>query len=412
PSSDQYNECVRAREVGSRLDHARNVLRAKVFSAEIRNSWMVDNRNELQFGFKAGHERIEDKLDEWSFTDSADFVNFLGLNRSDLDLNSMRYNAYVQHTIDLDSLKTLTYGVRASYWTVNKQFTFSPRVQFSFILPNNPDLSFKTAVGYYHQPPFYRELRDRAGNLNPEVRAQQAIHFIAGSEYQFKKWDRPFKLVSEVYYKHLTDVIPYDQDNVRLRYFAKNNAKAYAAGFDVRLNGEFIKGTESWFSLGLLTTKEDIQNDSTFLVDADGNITGKTPIGYIRRPTDQRLTVGVYFEDHIPNNPTLKMYLSLIYGSGLPFNPPGEEAYRGAFTNTRPYIRPDIGFSKLITLRDEKKGKASSLESLWISLEFLNLIDKNNIVSYTYVKDINNITYSVPNYLTGRVINLRFIARF
>jgi hypothetical protein len=401
PSSEQYKQCTQRRDVGTRFDHARNVLRARILAAENRNTLRLSSRSDVLWGFKISEESIVDRLSEWAFTDSADFVRPVGFLRTRINLPSIRLNAYAQHTYALDSLKTLTYGVRASYWTVNGQVTVSPRVQYSFITRHNPDLSFKTAIGVYHQPPFYRELRDQDGQLNRQLRAQRSIHFIAGSEYRFKAWERDFKLVSEAYYKHLTNVVPFDVDNLRLRYYAANIAKAYATGFDVRVNGEFIKGAESWFSLGLLSTREDIEGD----LDLQGN-----PRGYIRRPTDQRLNLGIYFEDHIPNDPSLRMYLNLVYGSGLIFNAPNAPAFRGTFAGPA-YKRVDIGFSKLITLRDVTE-KESALESIWLSLEVLNLIDAYNTVSYTYVKDLDNVTYFVPNYLTTRLFNLRVIAKF
>jgi hypothetical protein len=400
PSSEQFNQCTQKRDVGTRFDHSRNVLRAHILAGESRNTLRLSSRNEVVWGLKIGRETITDRLAEWAFTDSADFVKPAGYLQSRINLPSTRLNAYAQHTYEIDSLKTLTYGVRASYWTANGQVTVSPRVQYSFVSPRNPDLSFKTAVGVYHQPPFYRELRNQGGVLNRDLKAQRSVHFIAGSEYRFKGWDRDFKLVSEAYYKYLTNVVPYDVDNVRLRYFAENVAKAYAAGFDVRVNGEFIPGAESWFSLGVLSTREDIEGD----VDGQGQ-----PRGYIRRPTDQRVNVGIYFEDHMPNNPSLRMYLNLVYGSGLIFNAPNAPAFRGMFAGPA-YKRVDAGFSKLITLRDQ--SHESALESIWLSLEVLNLIDAYNTVSYTYVKDLDNVTYFVPNYLTTRLFNLRVIARF
>lgn len=400
PSSGQFNQCTQQRDVGSRFDHSRNVLRARLLAAENRNTLQLSNRSEVLWGFKAGRESIRDHLSEWSFLDSAEYVQQSGLLHTTIGLQSTRLNAYAQHTFDLDSLQTLTYGIRASYWTVNGEVTVSPRVQYSFISRRNPNLSYKTAIGYYHQPPFYRELRDAQGKLNRNLKAQRSVHFIAGSEYHFKVWERDFKLVSEAYFKYLTNVIPYDVDNVRLRYFAANMAKAYAAGIDVRVNGEFIKGAESWFSLGLLSTREDIEND----VDQQGQ-----PRGYLRRPTDQRLNLGIFFQDEMPNDPSLKMYLNLVYGSGLIFNAPDAPAFRGSFAGPS-YKRVDVGFSKLIALRDLRKE--STLESIWISLEVLNLIDAYNTVSYNYIKDLDNITYFVPNYLSSRLLNLRIIARF
>jgi hypothetical protein len=411
-NSGNFEECQMVLGVGSEFNHARNALLARVLTAELRNTWQLNQGNKLQFGIKSGLEKIEDELDEYGFADSSDYVTQTYALQSDLNLNSQRYNAYLQHTIDLDSLKTLTYGVRASYWNYTSEWLLSPRVQYSFITRRNPDLSFKAALGMYYQPPFYRELRNFDGVLNPDLKAQRSIHAIVGSDYLFKAWDRDFKLTSELYYKHLTNVVPYDIDNVRLRYYAKNNAKAYAAGFDVRVNGEFIKGAESWLSLGLMTTRENVEGDSVNVYGPEGMVTGRQEQGYIRRPSDQLVNIGVFFQDHLPDNPTIRMYLNLVYGSGLPFGPPRQPEFRSAFAG-KSYKRVDIGFSKVLILENNITDQNRfSLESLWIGLEVLNIIDANNRVSYTYVNDMNGITYAVPNYLTGRRLNLRFVAKF
>ncbi|MBB6610165.1 carboxypeptidase-like regulatory domain-containing protein [Pontibacter sp. Tf4] len=411
-NTGNFEECQMVLGVGSEFNHARNALLARILTAESRNTWQIDQQNQLQFGVKVGWEKIEDKLEEYGFTDSADYVSQTYYLDAGLDLNTIRYNAYLQHTIELDTLKTLTYGLRASYWDLNKEWLISPRIQYSFITRRNPDLSFKAALGIYYQPPFYRELRDFDGNLNLDLEAQRSIHAIVGSDYLFKAWERDFKLTTELYYKHLTNVVPYDIDNVRLRYYAQNNAKAYAAGLDVRVNGEFIKGAESWLSLGLMTTREDVTGDSLTVYNAAGEQTGRVEQGYIRRPSDQLVNVGVFFQDHLPDNPTIRMYLNLVYGSGLPFGPPRQPEYRNSFSG-KSYKRIDIGFSKVLVLESDLVQRSKfGLESLWIGLEVLNIIDANNRVSYTYVKDLNNITYAVPNYLTGRRLNLRFVAKF
>ncbi len=411
-NSNNFEECQMVLGVGSEFNHARNALLARIFTVENTHNWQINANNQLQFGFKVGWEQMEDKLDEYGFRDSSDYVTPVYYLASELDLKSQRYNAYAQHTIYLDSLKTITYGLRASYWTYNREWLLSPRIQYSFITQRNPDLSFKAALGIYYQPPFYRELRDFDGNLNPELEAQKSVHAIVGSDYIFKAWNRDFKLTTELYYKHLTNVVPYDIDNVRLRYYAKNNAKAYAAGMDLRINGEFIEGAESWLSLGLMTTREDVTGDSVSVYNADGQITGKEELGYIRRPSDQLVNVGVFFQDHLPDNPTIRVYLNLVYGSGLPFGPPRQPEYRNAFSG-KSYKRVDIGFSKVLIIENSPENdRKFGLESLWMGLEVLNIIDANNRVSYTYVTDLNNITYAVPNYLTGRRVNLRFVARF
>ncbi|MCC9167399.1 TonB-dependent receptor [Pontibacter harenae] len=412
PGSSTYGECLQSVGLGTQFDHARNKLLARMLTAESRNNWRLNSRSHVAFGAKVGLEDIEDQLQEYGFTDSADYVSQNYLLHSQLSLNSLRYNAFAQHTYEIDSLKTITYGVRASYWSYNKEMTLTPRLQYSFITRKNPDLSFKAAIGLYYQPPFYRELRNMQGELNPELKAQRSLHAIVGSDYIFQSWGRDFKLSAEAYYKHMTNVVPYDIDNVRLRYYAQNNAKAYATGFDVRVNGEFIEGAESWFSVGFLRTRENVSGDSAVVYNNTGEAVGQQAIGFIRRPTDQLLNIGVFFQDHLPNNPTMRMYLNLAYASGLPFGPPNQPAYRNAFSG-KSYKRVDTGFSKQIVFDEEQDNrKALALESLWLGLEVLNLIDANNRVSYNYITDVNGIVYALPNYLTGRRLNLRVIARF
>ncbi|SIT81199.1 TonB-dependent receptor [Pontibacter indicus] len=409
---NDMGECLRDRGIGSQFDHARNALKALVLAAESRNTWRLSSRSTILAGAKASLERINDRLAEYGFVDSSDYVTMAYQLNSELNLNTQRYNGYVQHTYELDSLKTITYGIRASYWTYNNELTITPRIQYSFITRHNPDLSLRAAVGLYYQPPFYRELRNFQGELNPDLKAQRSLHAVVGSDYLFKAWDRDFKLTTEAYYKHMTNVVPYDLDNVRLRYYGQNNAKAYATGIDVRVNGEFIPGAESWLSLGLMQTRENVQGDSILVYNNSGEIIGSNDRSYLRRPTDQLVNIGVFFQDHLPDNPTIRMYLNAVYGSGLPFGPPNRPEFRNAFSG-KSYKRVDIGFSKLIALGDDlTERKKVSLESLWIGLEVLNIIDAQNRISYSYVTDVNDLTYAIPNFLTGRRLNLRFIARF
>jgi len=427
PNSDQFNEPVRQRDIGSEFRHSRNTLKARVLTAEYRGRWTPGSAHTLRWGAKIGHEKIDDVLDEYSFVDSADFVPDSRRSRllSNLQLTSTRTQAYVQDTWAFDTLRTLTYGARVHHWSVNGQTVISPRVQFSAISRRHPNRSFKAAVGVYYQPPFYRELRSTVGErsepsqplvqtgvLNPELRAQRSLHFIVGKDVTFQQFGRPFKLTTEAYYKYLTDVVPYDVDNVRLRYFARNNATAYAAGFDARISGEFVKGAESWFSLGVLTTRENLSDDSTTTYNPDGTVLGRAPKGYIRRPQDQRLNFGIFFQDHLPDNPSVRGYVNIVFGTGLPFSPPNLPDERGTAELTRSYKRVDLGVSKVLSLRTGPKPHLYSLESLWLGLEILNVLAANNVAGYSYLQDINGRTYAVPSYLSQRLVNLRVIARF
>ena len=429
PKSPDFNQVVRQRNIGSQFKHSRNHLTAQIFSAETRGRWLPAANHAVRWGAKIGREKITDALDEYSFADSADFVPEARRTRllSNLSLASARSQGFVQDTWRLDTLRTLTFGARAHYWSTNGQFVVSPRIQYAQISRQHPNRSFKAAVGVYYQPPFYRELRTQAGGrtdptqpliqtgqLNLELRAQKSYHFIIGKEITFQQFGRPFKLSAEAYYKYLTDVVPYDIDNVRLRYFGKNNARAYAAGFDGRLSGEFVKGAESWFSLGVLTTQENLADDSLSVVDAGGKVTGRIPKGYIRRPQDQRVNVGIFFQDHLPNNPSVRGYVNFVFGTGLPFSPPNLPDQRGTTALTRNYNRVDLGFSKVVGLKNNNAPKAHyySFESLWLGLEVLNVFGANNVAGYSYLQDVNGVTYSVPSYLSQRLVNLRLIARF
>jgi hypothetical protein len=295
---------------------------------------------------------------------------------------------------------------------------------------------FKASSGYYYQPPFYRELRDFKGNLHPDLKAQQSVHFVVGTDVNYTAWGRPFKFVSEVYYKLFNDLIPYEVDNVRLRYYAQNSAKGYATGVDFKVNGEFVKGIDSWASLSVMKTMEDIKTDYYYIYlnsDGDTIIPGYTSNyiptdsirnepGYIPRPMDQRVTFSLFFQDYLPKLPRCKMHMNLLFGTGLPFGPPSFERYKDIL-RMPPYRRVDIGFSYEI-LKEKKeetsagdsgsahKSKLSHLKSLWFSLEVYNLLAVNNVVSYFWVRDVNGRQYAVPNYLSNRLLNARVMIKF
>ncbi|MGB0525565.1 MAG: TonB-dependent receptor, partial [Flammeovirgaceae bacterium] len=395
-SSATFNECVTTRGVGALFDYARNALDATIFTAESRNEFRASPNTNIEFGFRYNYQDVDDILDEYSFFDSVDFVTVTNNVVSENELVTNTLSGYFQSTHFLDSTKTLTYGLRATYFDLNGQLLLSPRVQFS-LRPNwRRDIAFSFAAGVYQQPAFYRELRGFDGQLNRDLLAQGSLHLIAGMDYDFKMWGRPFKLLSEVYHKRLWDVVPYDIDNVRLRYYANNNAVAKVTGFDVRLSGEFIKDAESWINLSLLTAQEDVEEDGR---------------DYIRRPSDQRMTFGMFFQDHFPGDPTWKMNIKFVFGTGLPYGPPNSFRFRQALQGGNQYNRMDIGFSKLLVLNSKNPG-SKSLESLWIGLEVLNLLGVDNTIAFTWITDFSNNQYAVPNSLSQRFFNLRAVLRY
>ncbi len=295
-------------------------------------------------------------------------------------------------------------GVRAHNWTVSgdgidktSQIVFSPRAQFAIKPDWDKDMLFRIGGGIYYQPPFYRELRDYSGTVNPDVKAQKSFQVVVGNDYSFKMWNRPFKLTTEAYYKKLTDVNPYTLENVRIRYAATNNAKAYAYGLDLRLNGEFVPGTESWFSFGYLKTEENI-NDR----------------GYIARPTDQRLKFAALFQDYVPSLPKMKMYLNLVYNTGLPGGSPSyADPY--VYQNRLPdYKRADIGLQYVIVdLNETYNGWRKPFKYLSVGFEIFNIFNAQNSITNTWVRDVySKRQYAIPNYLTPRVFNVRTTMKF
>ena len=415
--------------VGTYLEHARNFLYANVYSIEHKGSYDND-KNFLIWGVKYQHDNINDELCEWEMIDSAGYslprppdipgtenppVYPFELNyatKSNNNLSTNRYTCFIQNTWNFflkNSDMSLTAGIRGNYWDFSEQFLVSPRATLSYKPNWKKDILFRFSAGYYFQPPFYRELRDFDGTINHDIKAQESIHFVIGSDWNFMAWERPFKVVTEIYYKHLDNLIPYEIDNVRIRYYANEKSKGYAAGIDMKINGEFVPGIESWASISFMKTEEDIYDD--FYYDENGNIVEP---GYIPRPTDQRFRFSMFFQDYLPMNPTYKMHLAFYYGSSLPFGPPNSPRYKQTF-RMPPYRRVDIGFSKQIVgdhTRINKKNPLHYLKSLWVCLEVFNLLQVNNTISYTWVTDVSGIQYAVPNYLTPRQINVKLIARF
>ncbi len=415
--------------IGSQLNHARNDLDAFIINAEHKGTF-VKNEHQFDWGVKYTHEDIRDRLIEWEVIDSAGFsirppfpefinqqpsVPFTGALepfqevRATNFVKTNRISGFLQwsrRTIWKQNEWWFNAGVRMHSWTVSpenqsqsSQTVFSPRAQVAFKPDWDKDMLFRLSGGLYQQPPFYRELRDPQGRVRPEVKSQQALHIVAGNEYSFKLWSRPFKLISEAYYKKLTRVNPYTLENVRIRYQTQNNAEAYAYGLDMRLNGEFVPGTESWVSFGYLKTEENIDNR-----------------GYIARPTDQRLKFAVLFQDYVPNIPELRMYLNMIYNTGVPG---GSPSYADPYlyqNRLRDYKRADLGISYVFT--DYKKRYPEGhwlykFRELSAGFEIFNIFDVQNAITNTWVRDAyTKRQFGIPNFMTGRVFNVKMSMQF
>ncbi len=404
--------------VGTTLEHARNKLVATIYALEHKGSWYTAN-SIFKWGVKGQQEVIDDKISEWSLIDSAgislpysdEFVELAYTNKSSNSLNSFRISGFLQHTLYFDlpgAEASFTYGARAHYWTYNQTSFISPRLNLTLQPAERPNLGFHFSTGLYYQPPFYKEMKDISGKLYPNTQAQRALHFVAGTDYKFRAWRRPFIFSSEIYYKHLTRLIPYKLDDVRLIYFPEAKAKGYATGADFKVYGEFVPEMESWFSLSFLSTKEDIYND--FYQKADGTVVYP---GYYNRPTQQWVSFSIFFQDYLPSNPNYKVHLLLIYGSGLSYGGPLYDRPSQIYP-LGPYRRIDLGFSRVIVRNTRQKF---GVESIWLSAEILNLLGSNNKVSFDWMRTVENDTglnlyFAVPNYLTGRIFNAKVSVNF
>ncbi len=430
--SDNQGGAEFVQGIGSQLEHARNDLDALISNISFNTEYKSALKDVFLIGVKYQSEDIKDRIIEWEVIDSAGF----SIRPPDLidNTNDQPYNPYVGPIIPYSNIRATniikinrllafaqyskeTYikdtqvwinaGVRTQTWTVSgttgtdaisAKTVFSPRAQFAFKPDWKRDMLFRISGGYYHQPPFYKELRDSKGAVNSNVNAQQSIHLVLGNDYNFKLWERPFKLVMEAYYKKLTDVNPFTIDNVQIRYAAKNNAEAYAAGLDVRIGGEFVPGTESYFSLGLLKTQENIDHK-----------------GYIDRPTDQRVKVAILFQDYLPNNKNFKMYLNMVYNTGVPGGSPlyaDPYVYKSRLND---YFRSDIGLNYILIDSNKKSSKKwlKPFKELSFGIELFNMFDVTNSITNTWVRDVSyKRSYGIPNYLSGRILNTRLRMHF
>lgn len=425
---ENLGEVEFSRGVGSQLNHGRNDLDALITNIELKGDFNI-NDNRIEWSLKYTNEDIRDRLIEWEVIDSAGFSI---RPPKTVPTNEQPYTPYTGPLVPFNNVRATNYtqinriqayaqwskranlgtsnvwynaGVRVHNWTVDgdnittvNQTVFSPRAQFAIKPYWKKDMLFRLAVGVYYQPPLYRELRDFNGVVQPNVKAQQSFHFVLGNDYSFKMWERPFKLTSEAYYKDLSDVNPYTLENVRIRYAANNNAEAYAYGLDLRLNGEFVSGTESWFSFGYLKTEENINNR-----------------GFIARPTDQRLKFAALFQDYVPNIPNMKVYLNLVYNTGLPGGSPSyADPYE--YQNRLPaYRRADLGLQYVLvdTKKQFSNGWKKSFKELSFGFEIYNMFDVQNSITNTWVRDVyTKRQYAIPNYLTPRVFNVRTTMKF
>ena len=491
PSKENYGDSIAVLGIGTFLNHARNQLTATIVNVYHNGQFVIKNKyidsdrinyrnHALNWGVNYQHDVFNDKLSEWKMIDSAGYslpqaspnqVELLETIKGKLALESYRLTGFLQGNFAWSKTKrdfiavaskkfkidgkrivktfsdtiresnskwALNIGSRVGYTSANQEFFVTPRISVTFIprlymvrngQVRRRDVAFRLATGLYYQPPFYREFRTFDGQLNLNVKAQKSFHIVAGSDLFFNMWNRevPFKFTAEAYYKYLWDVNPYEIENVRTRYYADNNAVAYAYGVDLNVHGQFIEGIESFFKVGIMSTKEDILNDSykefynaageriIFGYSEDQTVVDSATIfpGYIPRPTDQFLNFGALVQDRMPGYESFSVQMGLQYGTPLPYGPPDPSRYKDTLRMSS-YFRVDIGFS--YDFLYEKKAKknffSKNFTDAILSFEVLNLMGINNILSKQWIQDVEGKYYSIPNYLTQRRFNLKMIVRF
>lgn len=392
--------------VGTYMEHARNYLKATVKSIKFALEHKT-KKHDIQAGLTYRIENITEDSKEYEMRDSSGYsiphtgedlymIYFLKAKNT-LDAN--RLETYIQDTWRFSSkgehtFFTLNYGIRFSHWNFNKESIISPRISLGIVPAFNHDVTMRFATGIYYQAPFYKELRDTTtingityATLNNKIKSQRSIHFIAGFDYRFKMKDRPYKFTAEAYYKALSNLVPYTVDNVKIVYDASQQCSGHAMGLDLKLYGEFVPGTDSWVSLSLMNTRI--------------NINGKS----IPLPTDQRYSLNLFFTDYFPGTDRWRMSLKLAFADGLPFGAPHRQLDEQPF-RAPAYKRADIGMSYRL-LNNEKGDRKSIFKNIWLGIDCLNLLGINNVNSYYWITDVTNQQYAVPNYLTGRQINIK-----
>ncbi|MCL1822262.1 MAG: TonB-dependent receptor, partial [Prolixibacteraceae bacterium] len=408
PTETDDDSIVNPNDIASFLNHARNQLKANVYTASHKGAWNGNNHL-INWSINFNHEQIDSKINEWIYRDSTGYslphsdskIQLYYTLNSKAKFNSNRLSGHIQDTWNIPIPKGnmyLTAGIRANYWDFNNELVASPRFLVNYFPEWERNFSFKLSLGAYHQPAFFKELIGPSGKIWDKNKAQRSYQALAGVDYIFTAWNRPFRFTSEAYYKYMSHLVPYQIDNVRIRYLPELRSKGYATGLDLKINGEFVSGLQSWASISIMQTKEDI--------DGDGH-------GYIPRPVNQLINFSLYFQDYLPGNPTWKMHLAGFYGSRLPVGPPNSEPWQNVF-RIPPYRRIDLGISKVL-ISEERKFKAKFLNpinDMWLSLEIFNLLGINNTISYFWVSGINGYMYGVPNYLTSRKINLKLSLTF
>ena len=438
-SSDNFGEEIAVLGTGTEHDFSRNRLFNTITNVELKGGLELQNRTDegkshfLQYGVKYQSELFDDRLNEWVRIDSAGFslpfnptqVLLDQVLKSENEIRSTKITGFIQDTYsnfhEGRSDLSLTVGTRFSYWDLPGVFNVSPRAQLLYKPASGSDgtgTTYKFSTGVYYQTPFYRELRRPDGTINTDIRPQRSLHFVGGltKDFLWKKLsNKPFRFIAEAYYKSFSDLISYNVDNVRLRYSGENDATGSALGLDLRLNGEFVPGAESWFNLSYLRARESITDVQHQRRTPEGEV---LLVDDVPRPSDQAFSMSIFFQDYLPANENIRVFLNLNFSTGLPFGLPDAEAnreFRNIFRFT-PYRRVDMGFGLQLWKKEwlnEKPGHLlRSFDNAWLNLEVFNLLGVANQTSNTWIRTVFSQQFAVPDNLTNRRVNLKFRVDF
>lgn len=408
--SEEFGDSVSNLGTGMYLEHGRNFLDAQVMTFTHKGGLKFNN-NFLQWGLTYKNEYVSDKTREWEYRDSAGYslpfsassVDIYSFSKTSYSHRESRFMGFIQDSYSAASSigdLIISAGARFHYWTFNESLSISPRFSATMKWAANRDIESRLSVGWYHQPAFFRELKDLDGNVNNKIQTPYSIHFVAGTDYVFTAWNRPFKFTGEVYYKILHDLIPYQYENVRMRYLSNLISDGFATGVDLKINGEFVSGTQSWASMSIMGTYEDIANDGH---------------GYIPRPSDQRVKFSIFFQDYLPMNPAYQMNLTGHIITGTPYGAPKTERYKHT-GRLKTYRRVDIGLTRALVSNGVNKTNIKFLDKgvqeCSISLDVFNMINIKNSSSMMWISDFEGTYYAVPDQLTGRLFSVRLNVSF
>ncbi len=412
PGSETAGDSILNIGVGGNMIHARNYLNSVIYNLNLGGVHHTSNNN-FSFGLNVQQEKFDDRIREWELIDSAGYsipysdqlIELKNVVISSNLVHAYRYSAYINniHTFTTGSSEILlNTGIRTNYLTTTGQWVVSPRVSAYYIPDWKNRVRFHIAAGWYHQPPFYKEMRDHRGEIH-KVKAQVSVHLVGGTVWDFNLWDRPFRFSAEAYYKQLKNLIPYAIDDVEIQYLPQYTANGFAAGMEFKINGEFVQDAESWATLSFLQTYEDRENDD---------------YGYYPRATNQLVNFGFFFQDYFPYNPSFRVHLNIYYASRLPYTSTNYDMPE-KYYHLQSYKRIDIGLSKsLMTDRNGKRRYSGSFfDDISFNAEIFNLFGFKNQASFQWVKTVSNQEgipniFAVPNYLTGRLLNFRITAKF